>query len=183
MKAILIALLSLVAYSASAQMQSVYTSVDVKDCVTVTSSEMDKGPIDFYTGECPAMGGYKVTITGGDIRYNLDLSYEGVRIPTLKPMQFHDMGSSKIEWRYKRTGSDWNSYQVEYTALIYRLNLDSYNPATGESKPQDTLVVVRLNGASSCVVGMVEQQANMNQKARQIADNPAASCVNEENIR
>lgn len=183
MKAILIALSTVFAVSAMAKTQSVYTSVDTKDCVTVTSSEMDNGPIDFYTGECPAMGGYKVTITGGDIRYNLDLSYQGVRIPTLKPLYFHDMGSAKIEWRYQRTGGDWESYQVEYKALIYRLSIDSYNPDTGESKDQDTLVVVRLNGASSCVVGMVEQQADMNQKARQIADNPQATCMNQENIR
>lgn len=158
--------------------QSVYTNIDYKSCVTVDSSELHSEPeIDFYTGECPALGGYRVTISGGDIRYSLKLNYNGVEIPTVRPGGFHDLPSSKIEWRYERVGS-WGNYGVNYKALIYRLNATvDYDDSTGNPISEDMLVVVRLKREKSCVVGIVKQQADMNKKARKIADNMNASCI------
>ncbi len=159
---------------AFSQFDSVYTSVSSEDCLTISVSNATD-EIDFYSGECPSLGGYQVLVVGGDIRYNLDLKYNGVRIPTYKPGAFHDMGSTVIEWRYSKMGDGYQS-QVNYTALIYRLSLDTYTEEQGQVE-KDTLVVVRLAQENSCVIGLVEQQANMNEKAQAIADDMSRTCL------
>lgn len=175
MKSLLISLLLLIGTYAQAKIGSVYTSVEPQDCVTINGSELLAEPeIDFYEGECAAFGGYRVYISGGDIRYSLDLSYQGQSIDTIKLASFHDMGSAKIEWRYERKGDGFDN-TLEYTALIYRLNYTTYTE-NGEPTDKDMLVVVRLDQQNSCVIGTIEQQANMNEKARQLADNKSASC-------
>ena len=80
---------------------SFYTSVAVKDCLTMESSELEENaPIDFYYGECPGISGYQVYVRGGDLRYNLQFAFNGVAIRLPMLASFHDLGSEKIEWRY-----------------------------------------------------------------------------------
>ncbi len=161
----------------SVDVESVYTSVLSSDCVTVASSELETDPeIDYYDAECSALGGYQVFVRGGDIRYSLELSYNGVQIPLPRPASFHDLGASKIEWRYERQYSEHNS-GIVYTALIYRLNYESYDAQKEEFVSTDELVVVRLKGEKSCVIGQIEEQEKMNVLARALADDKNAQCV------
>ena len=59
-----------------------YTSVKTEDCISQFSSEEDMSEIDFYSAICPSFAGYQVEISGGDIRYDLKLNYNGTKIKT-----------------------------------------------------------------------------------------------------
>lgn len=144
---IILAAMALTAGSAFAN-SSTYTSVLKEDCITIQDSEQEQDPeIDYYTGVCPGINGYQVKISGGDLRYGPTLMYQGKDVPNslYQIYQFHDMGSSKVEWRNN--------------ALIFRINTDdgSY------------MHVVRLAGADSCTVA-VFNSGNLNQRARNVAD-------------
>ena len=174
MKKIFIVILLLVGFSAQAEMSFEYTSVARKDCVTIDSDEMhEDAPIDFYTGSCEGRGNYEVVISGGDLRYGLDLSYKGIEIPTVWLSSFYDMGSNLIEWRY-----ELKKGVKKYTALIYRLKFVDYTP-DGQDGEKDMLVVMRLKKEKSCTIGKLVGLPNMNQKARDLADNPKSSCLQE----
>lgn len=174
MKTIIIFMtLALASTVQAATYSSEYTSVNEDDCQTLESSALsDTDEGDFYTGLCPSLGGYTVKISGGDLRYAVLLSYQDTVIQLIHPPGFHDMGSSKIEWRTRTQNG-----VKEYTALIYRLQFQDYNQKTGENFENEQLVVVRLNKADSCTVGVVNKQTNMNEKARKIADNLNAPCI------
>lgn len=164
---------------AFAEIGSSYTDIETSKCVVISSSELDgEEGVDYLTAECPSFGGYRLMVSGGDIRYSLDLSYEGVEIPMVKLSSFHDLPSAKVEWRYVRSNVEWTPV-VTYTALIYRLNRQ-VDPQTDENK--DMLIVVRLNKDKSCVVGVVDQQTDMNVKARRIADDIDAKCIDPANV-
>lgn len=171
MSSLLIGMSLLTGTSASAQYASIYTSVKPADCQTIKSSDLDQdAPIDYYTGECVGLDGYKVIISGGDLRYSLSLKYESQHLIFTQIGQFHDMGASRIEWR----GLIGQDGRVKgYTSLIYRLSI-----ADAEGGPDDEkLFVVRLSGSDSCLIGVVDRSPNMNRTARKIADNPAAACL------
>lgn len=154
--------------------QHAYTSVKTDDCVTIESSaNLAEPEVDYYHGECPALGGYQVFITGGDLRYSLELHYAGQEVAPYRIYEFHDLGAKAIEWRYQIQAREAAMDHVKYQALIYRLRYE--HPES--NKDRDQLVVVRLAGAKSCVLGVLEQQTKMNEKARQLADDPNAQCM------
>ena len=158
---------------AESKSSSIYTSVAVKDCKTIESSENEAEPeIDYYTGHCEGKNGYTVQISGGDIRYSLSLIYGGEQVEFTRIGAFHDMGSDKVEWRGKvnKDGS-----VTKFHSLIYRLNIHGYGENYDESR--DSLFVVRLNGKKSCLIGQVEQSKNMNAEARKIADDMSKKCI------
>lgn len=158
---------------AMAANDSFYTSVAVKDCLTIESSELDENAeIDYYYGQCPGIDGYQVYVQGGDIRYNLQLAYNGIAIRLPQLASFHDLGSEKIEWRYKRTDSG-----VILKSLIYRLSYQDYDQETGEMFDTSKLYVVKLDGTQSCVVKEVSASSTMNVDARIAADDETLSCL------
>lgn len=71
-----------------------------KDCVVV-SSATDEAPIDFFTSECKAFGGFTLSITGGDLRYGPKLTFADSTIDLKNPPSFHDLASTEIEWLYE----------------------------------------------------------------------------------
>lgn len=158
---------------ANAKSDSVYTSVAVEDCKTIEASWLEQEPeIDYYTGHCTGKDGYKVVISGGDIRYSLSLIYKGTEVTLTNIGAFHDMGSEKIEWR----GSVNKDGKINsFHSLIYRLSIADY--ATDYVENVDTLFVVRLKGANSCVIGTVKQSLDMNEQARAIADDQSLPCL------
>lgn len=146
---------------------SLYTDLK-NDCVTV-SSATDQAPIDFYEAECKAFGGFRLTITGGDLRYHPELYFGNTKIEIETPMSFHDTASTKIEWVYNHTIDNEGAGKLEWKGLIYRLNqVDSENP----EKNTDVLYVVRLDGAKSCLVGTTQS----NVKAREMVSNSKPGC-------
>lgn len=162
----LFALVFAISMNAFAANDSVYTSVAQKDCRVTESSEWKKNPeIDYLTMFCAGKGGYKVKISGGDLRYPLFLIAGGRTITLTEIGAFHELGSDRIEWRGP-AGTD------RFTSLIYRLSIADEN---GNMSP--SLYVVRLAGRASCVIGTVPQGNNMNERARQIADNENARCL------
>ena len=172
MKFLIMNVLVLMAATAFAKSDSVYTSVAKKDCKSIEDSETDpNAPIDYYTGHCKGQNGYTVVVSGGDIRYDVSLLYSGRAIQLTQIGSFHDMGADKVEWR----GAVGANGQIsKFDALIYRLNVGVYNVDTTETVYSDILYVARLNGAKSCIVGKVSRATNMNEQARKIADNAAS---------
>ncbi len=155
---------------------SVYTSLEAKDCMTIDGSDLYQDPeIDFYTGECPGFGGYQTIVSGGDVRYNVSLKFQEQTIELENLASFHDAGT-KAEWRIERLKTN-DGFSAKPSALIYRLNFDDYSEATGKSFTNTMLVVARLNGLKTCVIGRVPRSNDMNQKAREIADNANAQCL------
>lgn len=166
MKSLITLIGTLVSLNAFAQTGSVYTDLD-KDCVVV-SAATDQSPIDFYTAECKAFGGYRLTIEGGDLRYHPTLSFGDKQIDIPTPMGFHDVASKKIEWVYNRNVNKDGVGTLEWKALIYRL---SQATEDGEKDTQ-MLYVVRLDGAQTCLVGTTQS----NTKAREMAANSKPGC-------
>jgi hypothetical protein len=175
---LLLSMLFSAAIASAAKYDSDYTSVAVSDCKTIASYQDPYVEIDYYDRECAGKAGYIVNVAGGNLRYSPDLVYQGALIDlrTLidlpNPMSFHDVGSNKVEWRYRLSKG-----KKEYVALIYRINADNYDEKTGDFKSSSTLYVIRLKGADSCLVGKVERSADMNKRARAIADDETLPCI------
>jgi hypothetical protein len=72
------------------------------------------------------------------------------------------MGSKKIEWRFGKN-------KKTPKALIFRIASTEYD---NDGMPVDVslLHIVKLDGDNTCTVETLRPQANMNQKARAIAD-------------
>lgn len=154
----------------AANMSSIYTSIKRSDCVSVYDSTKDPhAEIDSEIRRCVGLAGFETIISGGDLRYDLSLSYGGQEVVLAGHGPFRDIEADKIEWRYEKTGSGISS-QVTFKALIYRLAYQGWNEKTEEPFQTEKLVVVKLDGLKSCVVGKVEKQNQMNKKARAIAD-------------
>jgi len=170
----MILFLMLSAPTAFAASASRYTSVAPKDCRTIESSELVKNPeIDYYTGHCPGFDGYTVVISGGDLRYSLGLIYRGRNLNFTRIGSFHEMGSTKIEWRGP---VDSNGGVRRFNSLIYRLSIQAFDDQPGP-RNFTRLFVVRLNGTRSCLIGTVEPSATMNAEARAIADDLSRPCL------
>lgn len=174
MKALLVATLLFGMNHAIAGVHSQYTSLSEESCVVIDSTDLNPdAEIDFLTAECPSLGGYQVYVAGGDLRYSAQLKFSGKDLPNVELMAFHSV-ADKMEWRYRRIGSA-EDRKVEYTAAIYRLNYQDMDP---DSNPIETsmMVVLRLKGAESCLLGTIPASKDMNEKARALADNMSAPC-------
>jgi len=160
--------LALFAASAPAFALSHHTSVDPKDCVVAESSELDKEhEIDHKASECPGLGGYRIFVAGGDVRYSITLGFGQKQMELTKVGAFHDVGSKKIEWVYERPQRKDDEFsediaQVKYLALIHRI---SFPKQPDDDKWTSRLYVTKLAGENSCVVGVVEASDKMNDKA------------------
>lgn len=153
---------------AQTKTSSVYTDLK-KDCIVV-SDATDAAPIDFYTSECKAFGGFTLKESGGDLRYGPELSFEGQEINLQRPPNFHQMGSQKIEWVYDLIRGEEGDGTLKFKALIYRLSIADVEP---DRPDQSVLYVIRLNGKKSCLIGT----SKTNEGARQLANNKSAPCV------
>jgi hypothetical protein len=173
-----VALASLSALAASPtnaeERVSVYTSVNVKNCLVIGGSSLESKPeIDWLDAECQAFAGYRVFVRGGDLRYSLSLQFNGAEIELPIFTMFHDLGSELIEWRGTRN-RETNTFVFD--TLIYRMSLADADPSQKDAKE---LLVVRLNGEKSCLVGSVDarKSKDANDLARQIADSSANTCT------
>lgn len=166
MKVLALALLFSVQAYAATTTKSVYTD-SVADCVVV-SQNTKQAPIDFSETECKSFGGYRLGVSGGDLRYHPVLSYGGSAIELETPGAFHDVGSQKIEWVYKHTIDKEGSGSVKWVGLIYRLSVAKQDGQSNDS----ILYAVRLDGAKSCLIGDTDD----NVKARELVANSTPGC-------
>ncbi len=171
MRAFLIAALALTAPAAHAEPTkwgSVYTSVAPADCIEISKTP-ENGEGDFYEAECTSYGGYRLRISGGDLRYQPVLSYGGQEIQFALAETFHDMGAPKVEWLYSASRAEDGTGILEWRALIFR---QSVADPDGGQKDRSLLYVVRLNGPQTCLIG----SAATNEAARDLAQDPQTPC-------
>lgn len=151
-----------------AEWKSLYTDVK-KDCVTFASSN-DNSEIDFFSSDCKSFGGYRLQITGGDIRYAPQLSFNGENIDMGTPLSFHDLGSDKVEWIARIAATDTEGLgEIEWKGFVYRLSVAKEGGEGSISR----LFAVRLDGASSCFLG----NPASNEAARALIRDANAPCV------
>jgi hypothetical protein len=167
----------------TSETRAVTTSILNNDCLITSSAEWEAEPeIDFLSMICPSYGGYQVEISGGDIRYDLKLSYAGTQLPTEDLGAFHDMLGSKIEWRYKLPAANDFKAQPKFTALVYGLSFQDYDEKTEENFENYRVIAIKLAGKKSCIVARIDgttvkSEEEAYQKARELADNAKAPCL------
>jgi hypothetical protein len=167
MKTLILTILLSLTPNAFAETNSVYTDLKA-DCIVV-SQATDEAPIDFFTSECKAYGGYTLKESGGDLRYGPELIFNGKEINLQRPLSFHQLASRKIEWAYDLTRDNEGSGTINFKALIYRISEDTDH----KGKSATFLHVIRLKGEDSCLIGKVKT----NQQARDLANNTDAECI------
>jgi len=170
MKTILMSALSLVllsmhthTWAGDASHRSVYTTLE--KCDVIESSELEgDAEIDYFTAECPGREGYRVFHVGGDSRSWIVIKSGEETVIDLyndvmrnEPGAFPFVSGKVAEWRYQGDA---------LIALIFRVAGSDLET----DKLKSELMVVRLGGKKSCVIGI----STSNEKAREIADNNEA---------
>ncbi len=113
---------------------------------------------------CPGFGGYQVVYRVGDERSWLDLKFGGKTIALAEDTFSQCKGArpwksnTVVQWRGVRKGGQFIPH-----GMIFRMSSENPN---GSQKPYETLVVVRLDGLNSRVVG----HATVDTEAEAIAD-------------
>jgi hypothetical protein len=132
---------------AASKPTSELTSTDTKKYRLVSRGE------NSGTAVCPGLGGYKILYSIGDDRSWIDLQYGGQEV---------NLSGDTFE-RGFRKGNQFVPH-----AIIFRMKSEHPNP---KQKPYETLVVVKLDGLNSRVVG----HAAGNVEAEAIADREGLS--------
>ncbi|HSE31702.1 MAG TPA: hypothetical protein VLA93_08990 [Pyrinomonadaceae bacterium] len=144
--------------------QSVYTSVDPKQCRTIKSTGEEGGS---YEGRCRGVAGYNLIVEEGDLRTNMKVvapggSVRSLDLWTVVSSAFSSLGP-KVEWRMaKRAG------RSTPVALIIRYiaseNVDNPN------KPTSYLAVAKITSSETCITDKILPGPNANTDARRAAD-------------
>ncbi|MGV3659105.1 MAG: hypothetical protein ACO1TE_02945 [Prosthecobacter sp.] len=144
---------------------SEFTTTDPKKVkVLKGGTEVDPGDFKHL---CPGLGGYQVIHEGGDDRSWLNLMYRGqttdLMADTLKASSgtFPTKANDIVQWRGFRQGKGFVPY-----AIIFRMTAG--NPDE-KSAPFETLLILKLDGAKSRVVGHLSAKEG-NAKAEALAD-------------
>ncbi|MBS9781798.1 MAG: hypothetical protein KGV56_04820 [Gammaproteobacteria bacterium] len=161
---------------------SEYTNMGDSNCVELIEEGNDDNG-GYSLSKCKGKGGYDYYYAdGGEHGSGFYAQYRKKEIRDGYWATFHNPQGT-IEWRFH-----YENGKKIYHALIYRLNLYG-SRFTGpgfddvEHKKEisrDVLVVHRLDKEKSCWLGGIVQSKNMNIKARQLADDKNAKCINEE---
>jgi hypothetical protein len=161
----LIALWAASSVSVSTAMESPtseYTSTDENQCVPIEKNEIGAS----FKMQCHGYAPYEVIHEGFDGRSWISLRYKGHEVglhdATMRFAHggFPGKSNSVIEWR-----GSWHSGQFVPHALIYRMS-----SADEEGKEHTRLLIVRLAGSQSTVIGYTEGTDDES-KARRLADN------------
>jgi hypothetical protein len=143
--------------------KSVYTGLQVKQCRTLKSSNSEAGD---YLGRCPGIGGYKLLLSEGDLRQNIEVitpqgAKHSLELWSVVSPAFSSLGP-KAEWRVAKS---------KPVALIVR-----YNASENPEKPEKTtsyLVVTKITPKEICVTDKIPPGANANEEARRLGDEAA----------
>jgi hypothetical protein len=148
--------------TASAQGENEFTtSAEKKGKVTSTGD-------DWIVVELPGLAGYKVLFKEDGGRGWLDLSYGGKSTELISdihgacPGTWPNKANDVVQWRGIRAKGKFMPY-----AMIFRMQ-STVDEATG--KKAETLIVIKLNGAASKVVGSVPSNKGGNAAAEALAD-------------
>jgi hypothetical protein len=142
--------------------ESAYTSIDEKDCHTISTHDLGA------TQLCKSFAKIDVKVIESDLRQTITLERNG----TPYPLELWRTVSSawsllgkKIEWRYPK------NHAKQPIAMIVRFKV-SENPDNADDMTS-YLVVSKITQDQVCVVGKIPPQANQNQLARDMADRSA----------
>ncbi|HKN85085.1 MAG TPA: hypothetical protein VJW17_16690 [Pyrinomonadaceae bacterium] len=142
--------------------QSVYTSLDKKQCRVLKSS----GPGD-YSVRCRGIGGYSLIVSEGDLRQNIIVitpkgAENSLELWSVVSSGFSSVGP-KVEWR--TTSQNGKAVPV---GLIIRYNV-SEDPDY-PNKLVSYLAVIKITPNEICVVEKISPGPNANEAARRSAD-------------
>lgn len=146
--------------SATAEISSVYTKLDLKKCKLVDSSDKEGSWAEFT---CKGYKDMAVRVAEGDLRffvsYGPDARKQVAASQTLGP--FNTIHHT-LEWRVKKQAGEWVPF-----ATILRYFWDS-----GDGRKGQTLIVTKLDGNEACHVAHIKADgnANANAEAREAAD-------------
>lgn len=132
-----------------------YTSIKPKDCRRSAAGDGDGLA-------CPTFGESMVFIMPFDYGYYLQLRTGGVPIDLHGAWAQSSLTGKVVEWRYRDKDGKRTAH-----GLIYRVK----NMLPG-SDGESVLMVVRLRGSKSCVVGSTKS----NSDARKMADDMSKGC-------
>lgn len=157
-------LFALGGFAQKAKVESIYTSLDTKNCKTLEQSDEGTG---WYRGECKGVSGYRLQVTEGDIRQSIDVIAPNKKKFELDfarnvSLAFSSVGA-KAEWRVVRKGK-----KLVPLALIVRFDA-SENPEN-PNKNTSYLVVAKITKREICITDVIKPSANANEEARKLAD-------------
>lgn len=157
------------AFAAEPKPESKFTTTDPKKVKVLEDSARKKNPEgDYFRHLCPGLGGYQVLHLGDDARSWINLQFDGkttdLRQDTFvacQPGQMPSKANNVVEWRGIQKGKSFVPY-----AIIYRMGavLDD-----AKSTHVETLIIIKLDGAKSRVVGHVPAKEGT-EKAEELAD-------------
>ena len=179
---IFITIFSLLLFASAASAQSAkpiskYTSLLASDC------KEDKGELEdglIYQASCKGVGGYSIASFGTEHTSTFDLvgadgKELGLNIRSFIPSAAPSSTGTKVEWRTVQKGN-----RLEANALIARINV--FADPNDAARATSYLVVLKLAGANSCVVGLIEPSKAQNAAARKMADKAdTMQCLSPEN--
>jgi hypothetical protein len=152
--------------------QSLYTSVEPKQCRTIKSSSDEGGS---YEGRCRGVAGYNLIVEEGDLRTNIKVvapggSARSLDLWSVVSSAFSSLGP-RVEWRMtKRAGKSTP------VALIIR-----YNASENVDNPNKTtsyLAVAKITDSETCITDKILPGPSANSDARRAADAAASkSCL------
>ena len=141
--------------------QSVYTSLEEKQCRKLKTAEVD------YEGRCRGTAGYTLLVTEGDLRQNVTVVTPAGAKHSLDLVDVVSGGFSsvgpKAEWRMARQNG-----KLTPVALIIR-----YNANEDPEQPQKVnsyLAVTKITSAEICVTDKISPGPTANEEARRAAD-------------
>ena len=150
---------------ATAQNESVYTSLDAKDCKTIEQSDEGAG---WYRGECKGVGGYRLEITEGDLRQSINvLSLSGEKFK---------LGFEQVSGGFSSVGAkaEWRMNKTTPVALIVRFNANE-NPEN-PNQIISYLIVAKVSKTAVCITDIVKPSKNQNVEAQKLADEMQKTC-------
>lgn len=144
--------------------QSVYTSLEEKQCRKLKTDPAD------YEGRCRGTAGYTLLVSEGDLRQNVTVVTPAGAKHSLDLWYVVSGGFSsvgpKAEWRMARQNG-----KLAPVALIIRYNA-SENPDQ-PNKLSSYLVVIKITSAEICVTDKILPGPTANKDARRGADTAA----------
>ena len=144
--------------------QSVYTSLEEKQCRTIKSAKADAGD---YEGRCRGVAGYALLLSEGDLRQNITVVTPQGAKHSLDLWEVVSGGFSsvgpKAEWRM----ATQNGKRAP-VALIIRYNA-SENPDQ-PNKLSSYLAVAKITSGEICVTDKISPGPKANEEARRAAD-------------
>jgi len=153
--------------SSAAGLESLYTDLSGKNCKIKVSKDIEG---ESSSGTCPGVGGYKLQTLEGDLRSSVTVvDPKGKEFPldlwSVISGHFSSLGD-KAEWLVERTGN-----LVTPKALIVRLN--AAEDVDHPNKLTSYLSVSKITPTSICVTDKIQPGPQMNDQARQAAQNAA----------